>query len=122
MGRDKSIEGKLDAAPETKRASNDDALLSFEETKAGTQVTASVAQVATPDANATMTNATRPENEMPWPDQILSSVAATHVIQYTRRTPCNRATIVVAGMRLNRGILRQIEVFAENCDTITTLR
>jgi hypothetical protein len=55
----------LDAAPETKRASNDDALLSFEETEAETQVTGSVVQAATPDANATMTNATRPENEMP---------------------------------------------------------
>jgi hypothetical protein len=69
-----------------------------------------------------MTNATRPENEMPWPDQILSSVAATHVIQYTRRTPCNRANIVVAEIRRNRGKHWQFEVFAVSCGTITTLR
>jgi hypothetical protein len=112
----------LDAAPETKRASNDDALLSFEETEAGTQVTASVAHAATPDANATMINAIEPENEMPWPDRILSAVAATYVIQYTRRTPCNRANIVVAGIRRNRGNRWQLEVFAASCDTITTLR
>jgi len=40
-------------------------LMSFEETESEIQVTGEAVQAATPDANATMTNAIGPENEMP---------------------------------------------------------
>ena len=76
-----SVENKSGAEPTENRSSNEDVLISFGEAGSETQATGSKSaiQAATPDAdaNAAMTNAIVPENEMPRPDGTLSAFDVT---------------------------------------------
>ncbi len=71
------VENKSGAEPTENRSSNDDVPISFGEAGSETQATPSKSpiQAATPDANANaaMTDAIVPENEMPRPDGTLSA-------------------------------------------------
>src|ERR1700738_4839019 len=97
------------------RSSNDDVLISFGEAGSETQATGSKSpiQAATPEANANaaMTNAIVPENEMPRPDGPLSAFDVTWAIHSPGSTPWRTAgRIMGAKVRHNRDKRRQPKV------------
>ncbi len=70
---------KSDAEATENRSSNDEAPISFGEAESETQATGlkSSIQAAAADANAAMTNAIAPENDVPRPNGTLPAFTAT---------------------------------------------